>query len=452
MNTSAEKSVLKIFEKCAGKSGCEVCRPHMADDCLFFPELFRLQDQTEDSGLPLSTSSLCQLLDLCTMCGLCPCQDIKMLILQAKAAFVNEKGISFSGKITSGVEMAGRWGSKFATVVNTLSRQTTVSALVKKTIKIHPERDLPIFPRENFFLWVEKKGLTSRKCNTNTGALKVAYFTGCSAGYLFPEVGKAAVNILKQNNIEVFIPPQECCAMPLIMEGARKAALKKIHFNIESLLLAVENGYDIVFSCPTCGYFFKKMLLENAYYSDAYQAISGAGPDVMKVPNGSKKNRFCLLPKNIYQKILIDDGYFSSLDPVKRIELSHKVKDMGQFLLSIQAKGKLEINPKFPDTPMVYYAPCHQREQDIDQPYYKLLTSFDGSDVIKIGGAMDCCCMGGHLGCKTSFHSKSLQIGQPLFKKLLAVKNKILVTDCLSCRVQFQHALSMYVFHPLELL
>ncbi|MGM0655478.1 MAG: hypothetical protein ACQETR_09205 [Thermodesulfobacteriota bacterium] len=44
--------MLKIFEKCVGNSGCEVCRPHMGDDCLFFPELYRLHDLAQESGQP----------------------------------------------------------------------------------------------------------------------------------------------------------------------------------------------------------------------------------------------------------------------------------------------------------------------------------------------------------------------------------------------------------------
>ncbi|MBU0464002.1 MAG: hypothetical protein KKD21_02335, partial [Proteobacteria bacterium] len=395
MSLSPEDLILKVFEKCAGKSGCDVCRLHMEDDCLFFPELYRLQDEAEESRLSVSTKDLRHLLDLCTLCGLCPCPDIRMLILQAKAAFIDEKGISLSSRIISDVETVGRWGTTFSKVVNKLNRLTSVSPILKKALNVHPERRLPVFPKESFFLWAKKRGLNFPKNNNSRPSSKVAYFAGCSAGYLFPEVGKAAVNILERNDIEVFVPPQECCSMPLIMEGDKKTALKKIHRNIESLLRYVQNGYDIVCSCPTCGYFFKKLLLENAYYSEAFQEKSGAGNKVMKVPFGSGEKKFITVPKEIYQKLLKDDGYFSSLDPLKRIELSNKVKDMGEYLLSIYVNHKLNTSLTCSDNPMVYYAPCHQREQEIGQPYYRLLKSFPGLDIIQIKGVMQCCGMGG---------------------------------------------------------
>ena len=280
--------------------------------------------------------------------------------------------------------------------------------------------------------------------------LKVAYFVGCSAGYLFPEVGKAAVGILEQNGIPVYVPPQNCCGMPLMMEGNQKKALKKIRANTKILWGCLRDGYNIVCSCPTCGYFFKKMLPEKAYYSDAFQEKAGGGNKVMKVPLGSGGNNFATLPKSIYQTILKDNGYFSVIDPLIRIDISLNVKDMGQYLLSLQAKGKLDITP--PDIPMAYFAPCHQREQEIGQPYYEIFNSFPDSDIIRIGEIMECCGMGGHLGYKDNFHDHSLTIGQPVFDKFSKEPDRTLITDCLSCRLQFQQALSRKIFHPLELL
>ncbi len=100
-------------------------------------------------------------------------------------------------------------------VVNQLNRVRPVSLLLKKVLKIHPDRPLPLFPKESFFFWAEKRGLNSPKSNNARLTSNVAYFAGRSAGYLFPEVGKAAVRILERNGIEVHIPPQECCSMPL---------------------------------------------------------------------------------------------------------------------------------------------------------------------------------------------------------------------------------------------
>ena len=50
MSTTSKDLILKIFEKCAGYCGCDVCRTHLDEDCLFFPELYRLNDELIEQG------------------------------------------------------------------------------------------------------------------------------------------------------------------------------------------------------------------------------------------------------------------------------------------------------------------------------------------------------------------------------------------------------------------
>ena len=136
--------VLGIFKKCAGRSGCEVCREHMEEDCLFFPEMYRMQDLTEEIGTPPDEKALASLVDLCTLCGLCPCQDIRMLVLKAKAARAEEKKPPLSTRVLSDARQAGRWGTAFSAVINPLNRLTSVTTLAKKALDIHPQRSLPV--------------------------------------------------------------------------------------------------------------------------------------------------------------------------------------------------------------------------------------------------------------------------------------------------------------------
>ncbi|MBT3388676.1 MAG: FeS-binding protein [Desulfobacula sp.] len=451
MNIPAKDLVQLIFQKCAGKSGCEVCRPHMEEDCLFFPELYRLNDEMIEKGKSPESKHLGRLLDLCTLCGLCPCQNIRMLILAAKAAFAKEEGLTLSSGFLSDVEKAGRIGTKFPNTANFLNTGRPFSIFTKKLMKIHNDRCLPVFPRQSFFRWAQNKGLHHKK-KSESAAQKVAYFAGCSAGYLYPEVGKATVNLLEKTGAEVFVPEQHCCSMPLLMEGQREKAMEKIRANVATLIGAVRDGYQLVYSCPTCGYFYKKLLLENAYYSDAFQEKLKAENNIMKIPFGSGTDTFISLPKNIYQKILKDDGYFSSIDPLDRIELSQKGKDLGEYLLSFCQENKSLFRINGSQMPMLYFPPCHQREQEIGQPYFKILSSILGTDIRQVGGALDCCGMGGHLGYKKSFHPSALKLGRPLFEKLIREEHRTIVTDCLSCRMQFEQQLPMKVYHPAEVL
>jgi glycerol-3-phosphate dehydrogenase subunit C len=452
MKTDFTSHILEIFKKCAGRSGCEVCREHMEEDCLFFPEMYRLQDFSQETGTPLADMDLASLVELCTLCGLCPCQDIRMLVLKAKAARTSDHKPPLSARLLSDARQAGQWGTAFSTAINSLNRLAPVTTLAKKALDIHPQRSLPVFPKESFFAWAQKRGLSTPGKHAENDLPRVAYFAGCSAGYLFPDVAKAAVGLLEQNGIQVFVPSQDCCSMPLIMEGNQKTAEKRIQANLETLGACVQEGYGIVCSCPTCGYFFKKLLKETAYYSDSFQQRANAGGNIMKVPVGSGNNKFTTVPMGIYKTFLKDNGYFSGIDPLRRIDLSLNVQDLGEYLLARHKAGRLSISLKDPDRSLAYFAPCHQREQNIGHPYVALIQSLPGADIIPAGGEMHCCGMGGHLGFKAGFHDHSLAIGSPLFDRLAAASGRTIISDCLSCRIQLQHVFSRQVFHPLELL
>jgi len=452
MSTAAKDLISKIFEKCAGYCGCDVCRTHLDEDCLFFPELYRLSDQLLEQGKTIDNTTTRQLLDLCTMCGLCPCSDIRMLILEAKAAMASEDGIQLTAQLTADIQKTGKLGTLLSRPVNRLNNCSITASMVKKALKIAPDRQLPVFAGQNFFQWAKAKGLRSVGEDTADARPKVAYFAGCSAGYFFPEVGKATVNFLESLGIEVFVPEQHCCGMPLLMEGQKQKALEKIKANVEILIQAVTRGYKIICSCPTCGYFFKKLLLENAYFSKAAQESLESKKNELKVPLASGAGKFLSLPKTIYQKILKDDGYFSSIDPMDRIKLSQNLYDLGEFLFSFQKTHHLEFKLNTTETRLIYFASCHQREQEIGEPYFNILSTIQDADIIQVGGALSCCGMGGHLGYKKSFHTLSLKTGHALFKQFESEKDRTIVTDCLSCRLQFAQVVDQKIVHPIELL
>jgi len=101
---------------------------------------------------------------------------------------------------------------------------------------------------------------------------------------------------------------------------------------------------------------------------------------------------------------------------------------------------------------MVYYPPCHLREQNIGRPYQELLSLLPDIDLEPIDGALDCCGMAGIMGFKKVFHESSVQLGKRLMHKIKQAQPDRLVTDCLSCRLQFKQLLPYEVYHPIELL
>jgi glycerol-3-phosphate dehydrogenase subunit C len=368
--------------------------------------------------------------------------------MEAKSRYINREGLSLAVRTLTDVPRLARLCGTFPKLINALQSNKAVGSMLRKVAHIHPERQLLMFPEQSFFQWAAEKGLNAR----SDGCRNAAYFAGCSAGYIFPQVGRATVEVLERNGVTVYVPPHECCGMPYLVEGARDAALQRAHANMSQLLESAQAGDDLVCSCPTCGYMMKVLFQERACYSESYQRSVNAGEDELKVPKpgrGSTKHR--VLKKSMYKDILKDDGYFSSLDPIARIDLARQLFDAGEYLARLHGEGCFDTRFSAIPERMVYFAPCHQREQKIGSPYLDLLRLIPGITIERLEG-MYCCGMGGNFGFKVDFHEKSLEVGRPLIDKIRELDPQSIITDCISCRLQFNHVLPYPVFHPMEIL
>ncbi|MDY0042636.1 MAG: heterodisulfide reductase-related iron-sulfur binding cluster, partial [Desulforhabdus sp.] len=69
-----------------------------------------------------------------------------------------------------------------------------------------------------------------------------------------------------------------------------------------------------------------------------------------------------------------------------------------------------------------------------------------------IEGAFYCCGIAGIMGFKRDFHEVSIEMGRRLMEKIREIDPQRLVSDCLSCRIQFNQMISYRVYHPIEVL
>jgi glycerol-3-phosphate dehydrogenase subunit C len=326
--------------------------------------------------------------------------------------------------------------------------------LIEKTVGIHRERKIPEFPKQSFAEWM-KRHKTDIRAGTKEKK-KVAYFAGCTGRYLFPEVPEAVVEVLERNGIEVYYPEQQCCGMPPLLEGDKELTLEFARFNVARLAEAVEQGYDIVCSCPTCGYMLKNVLKVGAYYSSEYLESAESSDGFVKLPMGHSlmfpvSGGFIKIRKEIFEGILRDEGYFSSISPNKRIMVSENVYDLGEYLRSLHKNDALDT--KFGATSLraVYYPPCHLREQRIGRPYQYLLSLIPGLSLDMISGIY-CCGNGGIMGFKQEFHHLSIKIASRLMAEIKGLNPEVIATDCLSCKIQFNQLTPYKVMHPIEII
>jgi glycerol-3-phosphate dehydrogenase subunit C len=242
-----------------------------------------------------------------------------------------------------------------------------------------------------------------------------------------------------------------------MLEGDRKLTVGFVQLNITRLAEAVQEGYDIVCSCPTCGFMLKHVLKEGAFYSSEYQAVVGGDEACLKIPTGKPNDNpasqmFNILKRNMYPGIFKDNGYFSTIDPMKRIMVSENTHDVGEYLANLHRSGELKTDFDAISGRMAYYPPCHLREQRIGRPYQELLNLLPGIELEPIDGSLYCCGMGGIMGFKREFHETSIHLGSRLMAKIKKVNPQHLITDCLSCRLQFNQLLPYEVCHPIEIL
>jgi glycerol-3-phosphate dehydrogenase subunit C len=202
----------------------------------------------------------------------------------------------------------------------------------------------------------------------------------------------------------------------------------------------------------------KKLLVEGAYYSAEYQQAVGGDDTVLKLPadegrgSGPEHTGFLTLKMSIYSKILKDEGYFSGFSARERVRVAEHTFDLGEYLRLLNATGALKHAPNRILGRLVYFPPCHGREQNIDRPYLDLLNLVPNIELEAIDGALYCCGMAGIMGFKHDFHDSSIQLGQRLMDKIRAIAPDRIVTDCLSCRLQFNQLLPIPVSHPIEVL
>ena len=177
-----------------------------------------------------------------------------------------------------------------------------------------------------------------------------------------------------------------------------------------------------------------------------------AAPGGRATPAVPRRAKPLLALRMITDGMLRDEGYFAAIDGLKRIKIASHSYDLGEYLRELDRRGQFNRALTSVQGRMAYYAPCHLKEQNMGQPWAELLQLVPNISIENVGGAFDCCGLSGIMGFKKEFHAISLAMGRPLMDKIRAIDPEMLVSDCLSCRIQFNQELPYPVMHPVEVL
>lgn len=343
--------------------------------------------------------------DLCIHCKLCESEcpsgvDVSSLMLEAKAAYVENHGLSPSDWIFSRIEMWARLGARLPILTNLLLRGRGSRWLLERLMGLSSRRILPRVSRTSFIDRAARMGLVRPR--PQLPGPRVAYFVDVYANYYDQELAESVVSVLQLAQVHVFVPPrQRASGMSALIVGDVDHAREQALANLRVLANAVRDGYTIVCSEPTAA-------------------------------------------------LMIRREYTRLTEDLDAALVAANTMEVGQYLLGLEERGLLP-RPSEPLSAKVgYHQPCHLRALDVGMPGYELMRRVVGLDVEFIDRG--CSGMGGTYGLARDRFWPSRRSGRGLLRRLREGDIEIGSTECGACRIQMEQGIPKRTLHPVKLL
>jgi len=350
----------------------------------------------------LTSKRMYQVLDLCLECkgckGECPSNvDMAKIKYEFLVHYYEKHGVPLRARLFAHLETLNRWGSRMAPVSNWILRNPLAKQLLKTTIGITPQRDFPPFARPNLLDWFHSHTPPS------SSGRQVVLFNDCFMTYNYPEVGRAATELLERLGFEVVLVPKTCCGRPMISKGLVTEARRCAARNVEVLKPYVDRGVPTVGCEPSC------LLTLRDEYLDLLKGDA---------------------PQNLAKQSFLIEEFLDHLP------------EAGNFQLKSQQTGRK----------LLLHSHCHQKAHIGTGPLVHCLEALGGFEVSEIDSG--CCGMAGSFGYEKEHYALSMEIGnRRLFKAVRSASPDVsLVASGVSCRQQIEHGTGRIARHPIEVL
>lgn len=342
--------------------------------------------------------------DLCFNCHQCRVDcpasvNIPKVVGELKAQYVATNGQSFSDLLLGRLDIVAAIANQAVWVSNPLMRNRMARWIIERLFGITAARELPPVVRETFLRYASRRRWTRA---TRQGGLKVVYFVDHYANYHDPDIGRALAEILQQNQIAIYVPPnQYVSGMARITAGDLRGARRLARKNTRLLADAVRQGYTVLATEPS--------------------AV------------------LCL--KHEYMNLLDDED--ANL-------VAQNSYDACEFLWKLHNENRLTLDFAPVSGSVAYHQPCHLRVNDPARITPKLLDLIPGLRVESIEAG--CTGMAGTWGLQRKNYRSSLRIGWPLISAMRHSDSATATTECSACKMQIEHASARPTVHPLKLL
>ena len=355
----------------------------------------------------LTSRRMYDVLDLCLECKGCKREcpsnvDLAKIKYEFLAHYYEKHGTPLRAKLFAHVETLNRWGCRFAPLANLTMRLGLVKWLLEKVAGIDRRRQMPPFAAETFRDWF---GSRPREGKGDRG--QVVLFDDCFMNYNYPEVGRAAAEVLEKAGFEVLLAEKQCCGRPMISKGLLEDARRLAEANVKALKPYAAEEIPILGCEPSC------LLTFRDEYADLV-----SGPDVEQVASECR---------------MVDE-----------------------FLVEKSERGELELPfPKHAEDEtrdVLFHGHCHQKAHIGSAPSVKAMRLAPHLKVSEIDSG--CCGMAGSFGFEAEHYDLSKKIGgQRLFPAVEAAgPDTEVAVSGVSCRQQIGHFTGRRPKHVVEVL
>jgi Fe-S oxidoreductase len=194
----------------------------------------------------LGDEGVYEVLDLCLECRACKAEcpvgvDVARFKSEFLADYWSRHGTPLRARLTGNIDRLAPWGSRFAPVSNWLGRGPG-----KKLLGVDGRRSLPAWKGRTFERWFAGNG------GATAGGVPVTLFADTFTNHCDPEIGEAAVEVLRRGGCKVKVARPGCCGRPLISQGLLREAREHAEKVVEGLFPIAERGEKILFCEPSC--------------------------------------------------------------------------------------------------------------------------------------------------------------------------------------------------------
>lgn len=402
--SALERETLRIYDVC---DGCRRC----FNLCPSFNTLLDRIDVYESDVAKLTPADHRRVVDECYYCKLCfnhcpytpPHQygiDFPLLMVVWKKRLATERGTRWRDRLLTKTDLLGRINALVAPLVNWSLKQRWFRTLLETVMGVHRDRQVLPYRRETFSGWWAKRSAPEQPSSSR----KVALFAGCLVNYQATDVGKATVQVLERNDVEITLPDQSCCGMPSFDIGDTAAMMDAARRNVASLSAWIDRGYDVVIPVPSCS----------------------------------------LMVKREYPNLIEGDN-------AKRV--SERTYDVCEYLMRLKREGALAEDFTRKPGRVTYQVPCHLRDQNI---------GFKSKELMEAAGAQvevieKCSGHDGSWSAKTEFFPLSMKIAAKAVRLVEQTPADVVASDCPLAGLQLDqagaaaHVGGRAVRHPIQI-